>query len=1161
MKQHTNRVLSLLLSLTMLASLISGLSLLPVQADTVNYVYSGSYVYNWGVRETVATFLSPMAEEFYEDNSTTYEDLAALSGSSSTSDVPYSTLYQKLHELMYSNLTNPTSYAGTRELYRYTDCQNSAITDSSLSSFYSGASIGPDWDSGSTWNREHVWPNSRSTSGSSYTDREEDIMMLRPTAVKENSSRGNTPYGEGSSYYDPNAESGGAYNLRGDVSRVILYVYTCWGGSDQHDGAYDYLWGSSGVMESLDVLLKWMEEDPVDTWEMGRNDSVQAITGTRNVFVDYPELAFALFNEDVPTDYESPSGGVSTSYTITASSNNTAYGTVSVSGRTITATPKTGYAVSGYSILSGTATVTRDGNTFKVVPSSDVSICINFVQREQATVHFSQLSTVVGNTTAYVGDTITLPAHSGAVPDGYTFVGWSEQAVEETTTKPSVLTAGSAYTVGAAGVLYALYSRSEEGGVSNSNTYEPYSGTLTEGDYLVVYDDGALIAEVNTTSNRFNYIDVDTSAGTIENPDANAIWHIALNGSYWTLYNASVDAYVGGNGTKNKGALLTTLTDYGMWTVTGDGSYEFVNVGNAAKSINANLRRNGEYGFACYSTSTGGALTLYKRASGATYYFTGSACDHVYADATCTTPKTCTLCDLQVGVALGHAYDHDCDTDCNTCGAVRSIEHAYDNACDAVCNVCGVTRVPTDHVYDNACDASCNVCGATRIPADHVYSSSVTTAATCGTAGVRTYTCSVCSNSYAESIPATDAHVYDNVCDADCNTCGGTRTPADHVYDNACDADCNVCGGTRTPADHVYSADCDTTCDVCGAERTVTAGGEVTITFDADKTQRVEFSTTSQVWQNGNLTVTNNKSSATSNVADFSNPVRFYKGSEIIIAYPGMTSLVINAPTDNYGTPWATTLENAGLTCTVEGGVYTVTFSAPTDSVTLTASAQIRANSITAVGTKAVAEHDYASVVTAPDCENGGYTTYTCTACGDSYVADEVDALGHSYDNELDVDCNGCGEVRTVAYDLFTYGGLSASEDVNGLAFQYTVQASGIVLSGGYCGDYAAATITPNSAVSNAKLVMMGAVVSNDPTATLELGSVNDDKTVIDIQALYFFEVDAHSATYAVRVRDIPDDHKDDPIYARPYYIYEDADGNEIVCYGDIQSATYNSVL
>lgn len=40
--------------------------------------------------------------------------------------------------------------------------------------------------------------------------------------------------------------------------------------------------------------------------------------------------------------------------------------------------------------------------------------------------------------------------------------------------------------------------------------------------------------------------------------------------------------------------------------------------------------------------------------------------------------------------------------------------------------------------------------------------------------------------------------------------------------------------------------------------------------------------------------------------------------------------------------------------------------------------------------------HSYDAVVTAPDCEKGGYTTYTCANCGDSYVADKVDALGHT---------------------------------------------------------------------------------------------------------------------------------------------------------------------
>ena len=278
--------------LTFLPALAFGAS-----AETVDYVYSGKYIYNWGERGELATFLSPNAEDFYVDNGTSYDSLVALSGGTGKSDAPNSALFSKLQDIMSKAHTHKTEYDETKELYKYTDCENSG---GKISSFYSGTPIGPSWGNG--WNREHTWPDSKGAGGSD----ENDIMMLRPTSTSENSSRSNSAYGKSSGYYNPNSESGGKYDLRGDVARIFLYVYVRWGITNGNS-SYS-TWGSNGVMESVEVLLEWMEADPVDTWELGRNDSVESITGTRNVFVDYPELAFLLFGEEIPETMSTPSG-------------------------------------------------------------------------------------------------------------------------------------------------------------------------------------------------------------------------------------------------------------------------------------------------------------------------------------------------------------------------------------------------------------------------------------------------------------------------------------------------------------------------------------------------------------------------------------------------------------------------------------------------------------------------------------------------------------------------------------------------------------------------------------------------------------------------------------------------------------------------------------
>ncbi|MBR2861796.1 MAG: endonuclease [Clostridia bacterium] len=306
MKKFTQHAISFLMVLTLCIGMLSGISF-SVQGATVNYVYSSdNYILNWGTREEVATFLSQNAVAFYEKNDTSYDELSALSGSGNINTVPQSELYKELQDLMKDNHKRLTSYGDTRYMFQSTDCQNSCKTSDKISSLYSGSDIGPAWDAGATWNREHTWPKSKtaykSVSNSSISEAT-DIMTLRPSDSNENSSRLNKAYGEqtNSTFFNPNHFADGKYDLRGDCARMMLYTYVRWGNTG-------YMWGGSGVVQSRDVLLKWIEEDPVDTWELGRNDSVESITGTRNVFVDYPELIFILLGEEVPADYTTPSG-------------------------------------------------------------------------------------------------------------------------------------------------------------------------------------------------------------------------------------------------------------------------------------------------------------------------------------------------------------------------------------------------------------------------------------------------------------------------------------------------------------------------------------------------------------------------------------------------------------------------------------------------------------------------------------------------------------------------------------------------------------------------------------------------------------------------------------------------------------------------------------
>lgn len=116
----------------------------------------------------------------------------------------------------------------------------------------------------------------------------------------------------------------------------------------------------------------------------------------------------------------------------------------------------------------------------------------------------------------------------------------------------------------------------------------------------------------------------------------------------------------------------------------------------------------------------------------------------------------------------------------------ETVEHIYSGDCDATCNECGQWR-ETTALHDFApsdCQTPmiCRVCGiSSGIEGKHQYDAGkVTKETTCKTAGVMTYTCTVCDATKTETLPQ-QAHTYTNACDTACNVCKATRSIT-HTY-------------------------------------------------------------------------------------------------------------------------------------------------------------------------------------------------------------------------------------------------------------------------------------------------------------------------------------------------------------------------------------------
>lgn len=353
---------------------------------------------------------------------------------------------------------------------------------------------------------------------------------------------------------------------------------------------------------------------------------------------------------------------------------------------------------------------------------------------------------------------------------------------------------------------------------------------------------------------------------------------------------------------------------------------------------------------------------------------------------------------------------------------------------------------------------------------DHTFDEGVVTkAATCTEDGTRTFTCTVCGETKEETITATghqnteirnqkDAsceeagYTGDTVC-TDCDAVikqgesipatGHQNTEVRDAKEATCEEDgytgdtyCKDCkkkiasGETIPSKGHSYDEGVVTT------EPTCTKAGVKTYTCSVcQNTKTEEIPALEHSYDKGvvtkeatcteegekKFTCSRCENTYTETIAI--DPGNHTWGEHISYIWDGDTCTAeracANNPEHKDKIDLYVEAESEDATCTTPGTIiYTATG---------TFSDGTKASDIKTVTGEALG-HDYKTVVTPPTCQTDGYTTYTCSRCGDTYTSDRVEALPHAYDEPTFIineekalfKCSACGYARKVDADIRT---------------------------------------------------------------------------------------------------------------------------------------------
>ncbi len=247
-----------------------------------------------------------------------YDNATGLSGGA---------LKAALHDIIKGH--HELSYDSVTIALRVTD--QDTVDTSKVVCLYTGWTYGKyDFGNGSeNWNREHVWSKSHGDFGVS-PPAGTDLHHIRPADASVNSAKNNRDFDWGITQYIDGSGPTDCYEapntweprdeVKGDVARMIFYMAVRYEGDNgevdlEIVDSVNTSPNKEPFYGKLSTLLAWSHNDPVNTWEQRRNDSIYYLyQHNRNPFIDHPEYIDSIWGTGIVAE---PSNHV-TNFTVAA---------------------------------------------------------------------------------------------------------------------------------------------------------------------------------------------------------------------------------------------------------------------------------------------------------------------------------------------------------------------------------------------------------------------------------------------------------------------------------------------------------------------------------------------------------------------------------------------------------------------------------------------------------------------------------------------------------------------------------------------------------------------------------------------------------------------------------------------------------------------------